>query len=60
MAAWLAALLVAVVYGIVAFVLVRQGQARLRQATPPVPTQTVETVKEDVEWARTQLLSDKR
>jgi Putative Actinobacterial Holin-X, holin superfamily III len=60
MAAWLAALLVAVVYGIVAFLLVRQGQARLRQATPPVPTQTIETVKEDVEWARTQLRSDKR
>jgi methylase of polypeptide subunit release factors len=59
MPAWLAALLVAVVYGVVAFVLVKQGQARLRQATPPVPEQTIETVKEDVEWAKTQIRSDR-
>jgi uncharacterized membrane protein YqjE len=59
MPAWLAALLVAVVYGVIAFVLVKQGQARIKQATPPVPTQTVETVKEDVEWAKTQMRSDR-
>jgi uncharacterized membrane protein YqjE len=59
MPAWLAALIVAVVYGIIAFVLVKQGQAKLKQATPPVPTQTIETVKEDVEWARTQMRSDR-
>ena len=59
MPAWLAALLVAVVYGIVAYVLVKQGQARIGQATPVVPEQTVETVKEDVEWARTQMRSDR-
>jgi fructose-specific phosphotransferase system IIC component len=58
MPAWLAALIVAVVYGIIAYVLVKQGQARIRQATPPVP-QTIETVKEDVEWARTQMRSDR-
>ena len=57
--AWLAALLVAVVYGIVAFVLVKQGQAKIKAAGPPVPTQTIETVKEDVEWAKTQLRSEK-
>ena len=59
MPAWLAALLVAVVYGIIAYVLVKRGQARIRQATPVVPEQTVETVKEDVEWARTQMRSDR-
>jgi Putative Actinobacterial Holin-X, holin superfamily III len=59
MPAWLAALLVAVVYGIIAFVLARQGQAKLKQATPPVPEQTIETVKEDVEWAKTQMRSDR-
>jgi hypothetical protein len=59
MPAWLAALLVAVVYGIVAFVLVKQGQAKMKQAGPPVPEQTIETVKEDVEWAKTQMRSDK-
>jgi uncharacterized membrane protein YqjE len=59
MPAWLAALIVAVVYGIIAFVLVKQGQARLKQAAPPVPEQTIETVKEDVEWAKTQMRSDR-
>src|SRR5512133_601103 len=59
MPAWLAALLVAVVYGIIAFVLVKQGQARIKRASPPVPEQTIETVKEDVEWAKSQMRSDK-
>jgi uncharacterized membrane protein YqjE len=59
MPAWLAALIVAVVYGIVAFVLVKQGQARMKRAVPPVPEQTIETVKEDVEWAKTQMRSDR-
>jgi uncharacterized membrane protein YqjE len=59
MPAWLAALLVAVVYGIIAFVLARQGQAKLKAAGPPVPEQTIETVKEDVEWAKTQMRSEK-
>jgi Putative Actinobacterial Holin-X, holin superfamily III len=59
MPAWLAALLVAVVYGIIAFVLVKQGQAKIKAAGPPVPEQTVETVKEDVQWAKTQTRSAK-
>jgi uncharacterized membrane protein YqjE len=59
MPAWLAALLVAVVYGIIAFVLVKQGQAKMKAAGPPVPEQTIETVKEDVEWAKTQTRSAK-
>jgi Flp pilus assembly protein TadB len=59
MPAWLAALIVAVVYGIIAYVLVKQGQARIKRAAPPVPEKTIETVKEDVEWARTQMRSDR-
>ena len=59
MPAWLAALIVAVVYGIIAFVLVKQGQARVKRATPPVPTLTIETLKEDVQWAKTQARSAK-
>jgi uncharacterized membrane protein YqjE len=59
MPAWLAALIVAVVYGVIAFVLVKQGQAKLKAAGPPVPEQTIETVKEDVEWAKTQMRSDR-
>jgi hypothetical protein len=59
MPAWLAALLVAVVYGVVAAVLAMRGRAKVKQATPPVPEQTIETVKEDVAWAKTQMRSDK-
>jgi uncharacterized membrane protein YqjE len=51
---WLAALIVALLLGAVAAVLALQGRNRIRAATPPVPEQTVETVKEDVEWAKTQ------
>jgi hypothetical protein len=59
MPAWLAALIVAVVYGAVAAVLAMRGRAKVKQAVPPVPTQTIDTVKEDVEWAKTQMRSDK-
>jgi len=54
MDAWVAALIVAVVLGAVAAVLALTGRNRIRTATPPVPEQTVETVKEDVEWAKTR------
>jgi hypothetical protein len=54
MDAWLAALIVAVVMGAVAAVLGLAGRNKVRQATPAVPEQTVETVKEDVEWAKTR------
>jgi hypothetical protein len=60
MPAWLAALIVAVVYGNIAFVLVKQGQAKLKAAGAPVPEQTIETVKEVVAWAKTQMRSEKR
>jgi MFS family permease len=59
MPAWLAALLVAVVYGVIALVVVKQGQAKLKAAGPLVPEQTIETVKEDVAWAKTQMRSEK-
>jgi MFS family permease len=54
MDAWLAALIVAVVLGAVAAVLALTGRNRIRTATPPVPEQTVESLKEDVEWAKTR------
>ncbi len=55
MKVWLAALLVTVVYGVVAGALAFIGKKRVSEATPPVPEQTIETVKEDVQWAKTQL-----
>jgi MFS family permease len=51
---WLAALIVGVVYAAVAGVLALTGRKEVQQATPPIPEQTVETVKEDVQWAKTQ------
>jgi uncharacterized membrane protein YqjE len=50
---WLAALIVTVVWAAVAGVLALQGKSKIQQATPPAP-QTVDTVKEDVQWAKTR------
>ncbi len=48
---WIAALIVMVLWAVVAAVLAKAGQASLQRATPPAP-QTVETVKEDIQWAK--------
>ena len=50
---WLAALIVTVLWLAVAAALAAAGRSALQAATPPVP-QTVETVKEDIQWAKTQ------
>src|SRR5215218_9037249 len=60
MPAWLAALIVAVGYAAVAAFLAVRGRDRVKQAVPPVPEQTIETVKEDMEWAKTQMPSAKK
>jgi uncharacterized membrane protein YqjE len=54
MDAWLAALIVTVVMAAIAAALGLAGRNRIRAATPAVPEQTVETVKEDGEWAKNQ------
>jgi len=59
MALWLAIAIVTVLWAIVAAVLAQAGRSALQSATPPVP-QTVETVKEDIQWAKTQTGSAKR
>ena len=53
-AAWLAALIIAVVLGAIAGVLALQGKNKVQQATPPVPEEATESVKEDVQWAKTR------
>jgi uncharacterized membrane protein YqjE len=53
MKTWLAALIVTVLWGAIAAVLALQGRNKIKEATPPAP-QTVETVKEDVRWAKTR------
>jgi uncharacterized membrane protein YqjE len=54
MTAWLAALIVTVVLFAVAGVLALLGKAKVEKATPPVPEQTIETVKADVQEAKTR------
>jgi Putative Actinobacterial Holin-X, holin superfamily III len=57
---WLAALIVALVWLVVAGVLALAGKTKVQQATPPVPEQTQQSVKEDVEWAKTHAKSARR
>jgi uncharacterized membrane protein YqjE len=51
MATWVAALIVMALWAVVAAVLAKAGQRSFKRATPPAP-QTVETVKEDIQWAK--------
>jgi hypothetical protein len=57
---WAAALIVGVAMAAVAFVLIRQGKERIADAGKPVPEQTIETVKEDLEWAKTRASSARK
>ena len=56
---WLSALVVTVLYGVVAGMLALAGKKALQQVSPK-PEQTVDTLKEDVQWAKTQAKSAKR
>ena len=51
MATWVAALIVMALWAVLAAVLAKAGQKSLKQATPPT-SQTIETVKEDIQWAK--------
>ncbi|MDQ6933075.1 MAG: phage holin family protein [Candidatus Eremiobacteraeota bacterium] len=57
MQAWLAALIVTVAYGAAAAILGLTGKKNFQKTSPLVPEQTVQTVKEDVQWAKTQVKS---
>jgi uncharacterized membrane protein YqjE len=57
---WLAALIVTVVYGAIAGGLALTGKQRVAEATPVVPEQTVQTLKEDAQWAKTQTPSGRK
>lgn len=52
--AWSGALVVAIVYAAVAAFMAVRGRQELQHATAPVPKETIETLKEDVEWAKSQ------
>jgi uncharacterized membrane protein YqjE len=56
---WLAALIVGLVYAAIAGLLYLRGKRRVEEAGSPVPEKTIETVKEDVQWAKHPTTSTK-
>jgi uncharacterized membrane protein YqjE len=60
MTGWLAALIVTAIYGAIAGVLALTGKNKVKQGVPPVPEQTVESVKEDVEWTKQRVKDGRR
>ena len=57
LAGWLAALIVSVVYAAIAGVLALRGRTQVKQATPPLPEQAVDSTKEDLEWVKAKAKS---
>src|SRR5262249_55900328 len=49
---WVAALIIAAVYGAIAGVLALAGKSKVQAGVPPTPEQTVDSVKEDVRWTK--------
>jgi uncharacterized membrane protein YqjE len=54
---WLAALIVGLVYLAGAGIAALAARDRVKEATPLAPEQTIETVKEDVQWAKSRAKS---
>jgi uncharacterized membrane protein YqjE len=52
MPAWVAALIVTIVFGAAAGALALIGKKRIQQAGPPIPEQTVESVKQTIETVK--------
>jgi uncharacterized membrane protein YqjE len=53
-ATWLAALIVGAVLGLIALVLITTASKRLKQVNK-VPERTIESMKENVQWAKNQI-----
>ena len=49
---WAAALVVTVIWAAAAAVLALQGREKVKEVGTPIPEQTAESVKEDVEWLK--------
>jgi uncharacterized membrane protein YqjE len=52
--AWAAAIIVCVVYAVVALIAAQSAKHKLAGATPVVPEQTAQTVKDDIAWVKTR------
>jgi hypothetical protein len=53
-AVWLSALIVGVIYAAVGFVILKSGLTAWKES-PPTPTRTVQTLRDDVNWAKEQI-----
>ena len=60
MSTWLAALIVGVVLLAVAGAAALAGKKNVERGTPPLPTQAIDSTKEDAEWLKTQARSARR
>jgi MFS family permease len=60
MPGWLSALIVAVMFGLLAVLLVRTGMTAIKRAMPPVPEASMDRAKEDVRWVTARARSEKR
>jgi hypothetical protein len=58
--AWLAALIVTIVVAAIGAIVLLVGVRSLRRGAPPVPDQTVDSVKEDIAWVKTRARSGSR
>ena len=57
---WAAALIVAAVYCAIAGVLALTGKNKVQEATPPVPEEAVDNMKEDVAWTKQRAQAGRR
>jgi hypothetical protein len=57
---WAAALIVSVIYGLIAGVLALLGRRQLERGLPPTPERTRQTIEENMEWAKTRTQSSRK
>lgn len=57
---WLAALIVGVVYALIAAVLAVRARKQIAEASPMAPEQAIQSSKEDIRWAKTHVKSGRR
>ncbi len=57
---WLSALIVTLMWAAVTAILALAGKKKIQEAGPLVPEQTIQNVKEDVQWAQSGLRSGKK
>lgn len=54
-AGWLAALIIAAVWALIAGGAALVGRRKVKEGSPPVPTQAIDSTKEDVAWTKSHV-----